>query len=127
MHGKLNKVCLNSHPEARFWCILIKTLQLIYGSVDLVDSHILMSPVTSKLTDYLLCMCPTKLTFPFFCELCTVQLISLDLESSVESVWFVCVARCNAINLQCTNHTLLTACSKSSEINCTYSSNLLQP
>ena len=63
-YGKLNKVCLNSHPEARFWCILIKTLQLINGSVDLADNHI---PVTStKLTNYLHCMhAPQNEPFPF--------------------------------------------------------------
>ena len=48
-----------------------------------------------------------------------VQLISLDLEQSVRSVWFVRVACFNAIDLQRTNHTLPTDCSKSSEINCT--------
>ena len=48
-----------------------------------------------------------------------VQLISLDFEQSVESVWFV---RCRSIALKQatrTNHMLPTDCSKSSEINCT--------
>ena len=58
-------------------------------------------------------------------ELCSfaltliLQLISLDLEQSVGSVWFVRVACFNAIDLQRRNHTFLTDCSKSSEINCT--------
>ena len=42
----------------------------------------------------------------------TVQLISLDLEQSVGSVWFVRVACFNAIDLQRTNHTLPMDCSK---------------
>ena len=48
-----------------------------------------------------------------------LQLISLDLEQSVGSIWFV---RCRSIALDHatrTNHTLPTDCSKSSEINCT--------
>ena len=56
--------------------------------------------------------------FSFFFS-AAVQLISLDLEQSVGSVWFVRVACFNAIDLQRTNHTLPTDCSKSSEINCT--------